>query len=715
MTSRLHRPWARLSSERLEERAVPATFVVDTLLDAVNASDGVTSLREAINLANANPDDPDTITANLTGTILLTVGGVEDANAGGDLDIRGSVSIRGPGADKLTVNANGLDRVFDVQAPAGYFITITGLTITGGSAGGPGGNAAGGGVFNLASELVLARVAIVGNHADNGGAGGGISSNGGTLNISDSTIAGNTATNVGGLTVGGGRLILSNSTVSGNIANNFSGGINTGADRVDIRNSTITANNGGGGTGGYNIFPGSAIVTLLSTIVAGNIGAGSQDVGGTLQTTSANNLIGNSTGMTGISNGTNGNLIGNAGSPINPLLGPLQNNGGPTRTHALQAGSPAIDHGGFLGFNTSDQRGSGFPRVVNGTVDIGAFEVQLPIPLAASGTVNGSAVLFTPGASGQFASSPAATLSPFGAIPANVRTAVADVNGDGTPDTILITGPGTPFRFVVVSGVDNTTLLIPVTAPFVGSEDFLGGGFVSAADLDGDGRAEIVITPDQGGGPRVTIFSLVGSTPIVRVNFFGIDDPNFRGGARSALGDINRDGKPDLLVAAGFGGGPRVSLFDGTTLLSSRTKLRNDFFAFPEDAVTLRNGIFAALGDITGDGFADLIFGGGPGGSPRVFILSGAFLTSSSPNLFSQPVANFFVAGNSNDRGGVRVAVKNADGDARADLAVGSGEGSPANVRVYRGLNFITNGEPGTFQDLSVFGGVALTDGVFVG
>ena len=272
-----------------------------------------------------------------------------------------------------------------------------------------------------------------------------------------------------------------------------------------------------------------------------------------------------------------------------------------------------------------------------------------------------------------------------------------------------------PIRFAVVSGLNNSTLLIAPTAPFIGSEDFTGGGFVSAADLDGDGRAEIVVTPDQGGGPRVTIFSLVGTTPTVRANFLGVDDPAFRGGARSALGDINRDGTPDLLVAAGFGGGPRVALFDGTTLLSSRTKLRNDFFAFPEDAVTLRNGIFAALGDITGDGFADLIFGGGPGGAPRVFILSGALLTSNSPNLFSQPVANFFVAGNSNDRGGVRVAVKNADGDSRADLAVGSGEGSSANVRVYRGLNFTGGGEPSTFQDITVFGGASLTDGVFVG
>ncbi len=335
-------------------------------------------------------------------------------------------------------------------------------------------------------------------------------------------------------------------------------------------------------------------------------------------------------------------------------------------------------------------------------------------PLLAVGGPNQTASLFVPNAGGTYGS-PAATLAPFGAVAGSVRTATADVNNDGTEDTILVTGPGTPIRFAVVSGLNNTTLLIPPTAPFAGSEDFLGGGFVSATDLDGDGRAEIVITPDQGGGPRVTIFSLVGTTPTVRVNFFGIDDPNFRGGARSALGDVNKDGKPDLLVAAGFGGGPRVSLFEGTTLFTTRTKLRNDFFAFPEDAATLRNGIFAALGDISGDGFADLIFGGGPGGAPRVFILSGALHTSNSPNLFSQPVANFFVAGNANDRGGVRLAAKNADGDAKADLAVGSGEGSPANVRVYLGKNFTGGGEPSAFQDISVFGGVALTDGVFVG
>ncbi len=568
----------------------------------------------------------------------------------------------------------------------------------GGGNGGTGGSGAGAGLggalFNQGGTVAIANSTVAGNTAQGGdatgtnagtgsGFGGGLYNLNGTVLLTNVTIAGNT--------------VASGAISSGALAGQAAGGA---VYNVSIDLGPITATQ-------------DTSITTANSIFTGSVGG--EDVRNVKYNGTATiNATGPNIASVAVVN-TGGTVSGTAFTVANPNLGGLANNGGSTQTMAPNTGSPAIDAGSNAAAAalTTDQRGPGFVRVSNGTVDIGAVEVQRQV-LAVGGSLDARAVVSIPNAAGTYGT-PATLPAPFGALGVNVRVATGDVNGDGTPDTILITGPGTPIRFAVVSGVDNSTLLIPATAPFAGSEDFTGGGFVSAADLDGDGRAEIVITPDQGGGPRVTIFSLVGTTPTVRANFLGVDDPAFRGGARSALGDINKDGKPDLLVAAGFGGGPRVALFDGTTLLSSRTKLRNDFFAFPEDAATLRNGIFAALGDITGDGFADLIFGGGPGGAPRVFILSGALLTSNSPNLFSQPVANFFVAGNSNDRGGVRVAVKNADGDARADLAVGSGEGSPANVRVYRGLNFITNGEPGTFQDLSVFGGAALTDGVFVG
>ena len=136
---------------------------------------------------------------------------------------------------------------------------------------------------------------------------------------------------------------------------------------------------------------------------------------------------------------------------------------------------------------------------------------------------------------------------------------------------------------------------------------------VSAGDLTGDGIDDLVASPDQGGGPQVVVFR--GGDFAAVASFFGINDPNFRGGARTAVGDVNNDGTPDLIVAAGHGGGPRVAVYDGATVLSGApAELVNDFFAFPgPDAVSLRNGVYAAVGDLNGDGFGDLVFGAGPG------------------------------------------------------------------------------------------------------
>jgi len=187
---------------------------------------------------------------------------------------------------------------------------------------------------------------------------------------------------------------------------------------------------------------------------------------------------------------------------------------------------------------------------------------------------------------------------------------------------------------------------------------------------------------------------------------------------RIALGDVNGDDVADLIVGAGHGGGPRVAVFGGPGVVAGApARLVNDFFAFPgTDALTLRNGVFAAAGDVDGDGFADLIFGGGPGGAPRIFILSGALVsTGNVAGAQASPVANFFVANNTTDRGGVRVAAKDADGDTRADVVVASGEGSPARVRVYLGANVGGGGEPAALQDLFPFGTALLAGGVFVG
>ena len=98
-----------------------------------------------------------------------------------------------------------------------------------------------------------------------------------------------------------------------------------------------------------------------------------------------------------------------------------------------------------------------------------------------------------------------------------------------------------------------------------------------------------------------------------------------------------------------------------------------------------------------------------------MFVLSGRLITAGNiDTVYAAPVANFFVAGNDADRGGVRLAAKDADGDNKADVAAGSGEGSASRVRVYLGKNITTSAEPATCQDLDPYGST-LPGGVFVG
>ena len=280
------------------------------------------------------------------------------------------------------------------------------------------------------------------------------------------------------------------------------------------------------------------------------------------------------------------------------------------------------------------------------------------------------------------------------------RVAGADFTGDGVPELVLGTGPGAATLVRILDGATGAELFR--VAPFEAS--FTGGVFVAAGDLTGDGKADLIITPDQGGGPRVRVFTGAGFGVIA--DFFGIDDPAFRGGARAAVGDINRDGIGDLIVSAGFGGGPRVAGFDGATLTTTRARVFSDFFVFED---TLRNGVYLASGDVNGDGLADLVAGAGPGGGPRVLILSGSDLkagTTSGPAL-----ANFF-AGDPANRGGVRVAVRHLDADARGDLVAGSGAGAGTRVTAYLGSALSPTAAPAEFKSLDAFTG---TNGVFVG
>jgi hypothetical protein len=297
---------------------------------------------------------------------------------------------------------------------------------------------------------------------------------------------------------------------------------------------------------------------------------------------------------------------------------------------------------------------------------------------------------------------PAQQFDAFGStFGGGVRVASADFSRDGVPDVVVGNGPGVAAQVFVIDGVTQAPLFS--NAPF--ELGFTGGVYVAAGDLTGDGVPEVVISPDQGGGPRVRVFD--GANRFAQIiDFFGIEDPAFRGGARTAVGDVNGDGVGDLVVAAGFLGGPRVTGYDGKTLATGQpVRVFADFFAFEQ---SLRNGVFVAAGDLDGDGKAEVIAGGGPSGGPRVTAFSGADLLSNRRTA----VANFF-AGDPNNRGGIRLAVANLDDDTRADLVTGSGTAAGTRVTAYFGVSLTPTATPEAAFAFDAFEGS--TNGVFVG
>jgi hypothetical protein len=257
-------------------------------------------------------------------------------------------------------------------------------------------------------------------------------------------------------------------------------------------------------------------------------------------------------------------------------------------------------------------------------------------------------------------------------------------------------------------------------------ETFRGGVSVATADLNADGVADLIVTPDVGGGPVVVVYDGAKlarglSHMEAQINrFYGILDPQFRGGARAAIGDLNRDGSPDLVVTAGALGGPRVSILSGQDVLAGSPNpahLTNDFFAFEG---SFRNGTSVSIGDFDGDGFLDLAFGAEAGGGPRVRVINGLQLLT-MPNLLDLDSAvlqnnllqlSDFFSSSPELRGGVRVALRDQLGTGQTALVIGSGVNEPARVRIYRSNRTLV---PDLTQELEVFNGLPVPNGVFVG
>lgn len=247
-----------------------------------------------------------------------------------------------------------------------------------------------------------------------------------------------------------------------------------------------------------------------------------------------------------------------------------------------------------------------------------------------------------------------------------VRVATGDVNADGVPDIITAPGPSGGPHIRVFDGRTGTLLVSAVGNFMAYAPTFLGGIFVAAGDVNGDGYADIVTGADAGGGPHVQVFS--GANGALLHSFFAYG-ATFTGGVRVAAGDVDGDGRDDIIAGAGAGGGPHVQVFSG-----ANGALLRSFFAYSASVTT---GVYVAAGDVDGDGRADLITGTGAGAVSHVLAFSGS-TSGVLRSFYAFDPGSFF--------GGVRVGVVDRDGDGRVDIVTGAGPGSTPEVRVFDGL-----------------------------
>lgn len=346
------------------------------------------TLRAAIEETNALPGEDVIILGS--GTYRLSLSGLgEDRAATGDLDITDSLKIIGAGAAKTFIDAVELDRVLDILG-RDTTVFLSGVTIINGNL--PAGltydQKGGGGIRNWASlflyNSVLSHNNVFGATGDD--AGGGLL-NKGICSITDSTIHNNYANEGGGIfNDSHSALQVSSSTINGNFSRGGGGFMNYGSgnlinttlsnnsasgenfllggaiqnwEQLQIVQCTIAENSATGGGGGIS---NDGTVSMVNTIVSGNVGGNCNptvDIVSQGHNLDSDNTCGLTTLQTDLRN-------------IDPRLGPLQDNGGPTKTYALNPGSPAIDAGKYLMNITADQRGVSRPQ--RKAFDIGAFE-----------------------------------------------------------------------------------------------------------------------------------------------------------------------------------------------------------------------------------------------------------------------------------------------------------------------------------------------------
>jgi len=294
------------------------------------------------------------------------------------------------------------------------------------------------------------------------------------------------------------------------------------------------------------------------------------------------------------------------------------------------------------------------------------------------------------------------TATPFGTYTGGVRVATGDVTGDGIADIVVGTNSGGIKAIVrIVDGKSGQVRPGDLSAgPW-----YYGVASVAVGDVTGDGIGDIAVGSDDG-GPVVRIYR--GGDFVLLSHFLAGPKTNYWGRTEVALADLTGDGIADLAVTGLYPNGVRVSGFNGLTLRPNVTP-GAAFTAFTMTGRGFEGAPNLAAGDVNGDGYADLVFGAGSWSSTRVLALSGQALVQSN---LRKTLADFAPSGNAYGFG-VRVAVRDWDGDGIADILTGAGKGRGSKVRVYLGKTLTPIGMPPIALDFDAYPG--FTGGVFVG
>lgn len=344
----------------------------------------------------------------------------------------------------------------------------------------------------------------------------------------------------------------------------------------------------------------------------------------------------------------------------------------------IYGGSPTTTPGDKLVVNTigprtvsldSDPNGKPITRVTqlsNGaTVGFSEFETAPRIELVAVGTGAGAVarVQVYDASSGL----QKLDFNPFGPnFTGGVSVATGDVNGDSYPDIIVGAGPGGSPTVNVYDGITGTIL----SAFNAYAASFTGGVQVASGDVNGDGTADIIIGCGIGGGPHVQVVS--GKDFSTRLlNFFAYD-PSFRSGVQVAAGDVNGDGTIDIVTGAGQGGGPHIRAFSG-----KNGGVLANFFAFDPN---YRGGVNVTAGDVNGDGKVDIVAAPASSGATQVYVYAATGVLQTSFNASTGSGGVLPIA----REDGIRLANADLNGDGVKDLITARGRGTLPVITGYR-------------------------------